>query len=77
MAWLGCKYTLIRRYVRAEFNRRKTGMKQTIKLIRKPMYLTICLALSLAMGCASANTQRTGQVVKKEIPGAATCDAGL
>ncbi len=40
-------------------------MKQTIELIRKPMYLAVCLALSLVMGCASATTQRAGQVVEK------------
>jgi hypothetical protein len=40
-------------------------MKQTIELFRKPMYLAVCLALSLVMGCASATTQRTGEAVEK------------
>ena len=40
-------------------------MKQTIMFFRKPIYLVAGLVLSIVMGCASATTQRTGQVVEK------------
>lgn len=40
-------------------------MKKTIQFFRKPMYLFASLVLSILMGCATATTQRTGQVVEK------------
>lgn len=40
-------------------------MKKTIRFFRKPMYLFASLVLSIVMGCATATTQRTGQLVEK------------
>lgn len=40
-------------------------MTQNINLVRNPMSLVLALVLTMVMGCASANTQRTGQAVQK------------
>jgi hypothetical protein len=40
-------------------------MNQKMKLFRKPMYLVVSLVCFMVMGCATATTQRTGQLVEK------------